>query len=94
MKKKKKKVSIKSFNRIFTILAILIIYLIVLKIFGGVGSKIINKDNTVVLYNNYEYVNKDEIYIDIVDEVYFSINDIRNMFDKYISYNETNKQLV
>ena len=57
MKKKKKKVSIKSFNRIFTILAILIIYLIVLKIFGGVGSKIINKDNTVVLYNNYEYVN-------------------------------------
>lgn len=92
--KKKKKISIKSFKRILTILAILLVYLLVLKIFGNVGPIFKDDENVVVLYNNYEYVNKDDVYIDPLEEVYFSINDVKNMFDKYIFYDEANQMLV
>jgi len=93
LKKKKKKISLKSFKRIFTILAILLIYLVVIKLFGG-NLKFRENEEITLLYNNYEYVNKDDIYVDILEEVYISINDVRNMFDEYIMYDEENQTLV
>lgn len=93
MKNKKKKISLKSFKRIFTILAILIVYLLTLKILGKTNF---NKDEEqiTVLLNNKEYSTINEIYVDVLNEVYFSVEDMKNIFDKDIVFYQEKNMLV
>lgn len=82
---------------------IIIILCIIIAIVAGIGYKKApdyffkqakNKTNLVINNNNVTLNMKDEVYVDDKENIYLSINDIKNYFDKYITYNKEENRLI
>lgn len=94
MKKKKKKVNKKKFiSRIFLLFVILIIVILFSKNFTKKDvpkfevSVILNGENITESLTSEPYINKDNV-------LYLSVDDIKNIFDKNIYFEEESKKII
>ncbi len=93
MKKKNKKMKIdKYFGR--RLLALIFIALIIFFVYSLINKQKNKIPNLTILYNNEIISLKDDVIIENEDKIYFSKEDVKEIFDKNIYYNEAEKELI
>lgn len=93
--KKKKKVNKKKFlSRIFLLIVLIILITTIIKNIGGKKEEqkyktsiIVNNENITNLLNHTPYIDKDNV-------LYLSVEDVKNIFDKDIYYEQETKKIV
>lgn len=82
------------FRRIVIVVLALLILFLIIKGILGLFLKIKTRDDIGFLLDNKLVELKNEIYIDDNKVVYISKDDIENIFDKTIYYNDAEKELI
>ena len=90
-KKTRKKIDKYAKRRMIALGIILIVIIVIINIFGR-DDKVKYKD-LKVLINNDEISFKD-VKVESNENVYFSLSDVSNFFDKNIYYNDAEKELI
>ena len=84
----------KYFIRRMVAICILIILLLLLKtVICGIVRMDLNAPLSIII-NNEVYKPKKMVIVDEQSNVYFSIDDIRNLYDEFIVYDEEEKELI
>ena len=84
----------KYFIRRMVALLILIILLLILKtVISGIVRMDLNAPLTVLI-DNEVYKPKKMVIVDDVNNIYFSMEDIKDLYDEFIDYDEDTKQLI
>lgn len=90
-KKTKKKIDKYVGRRIAAISIIVVVILIIINIVCGNDEDKINE--LKILYNNKE-IDYSNVVVESGDRIYFSINDLTNIFDNNLYYNDAEKELI
>ena len=84
----------KYFIRRMVALLILIFLLLILKsVISGIVRMDLNAPLTVLI-DNEVYKPKKMVIVDDVNNIYFSMEDIKDLYDEFIDYDEDTKQLI
>ena len=93
--KKKKKVNKKKFiKRIIQLILIIAIIILVIKILTPKSEEKIKTSKLIVNNVDITQTLESDMYIDAENDVYLSTNDIKNIFDKDLYYEESSNKII
>ncbi len=93
--KKKKKINKKKFiKRIIQLVLIIVIIILIIKILTPKSEEKIETSKLIVNNTDITQTLESDMYIDGENDVYLSTNDIKNIFDKDLYYEESSNKII